>query len=156
MDGEEPMILNLGAAVNVVGAIRTHTAQAIGCPEWDAPGIRAALTGCEGTPGAVLAAACLAAEDAALAKPSVAALRNHWPINAKSEPPRTPQLDRCLVHPGQDRRTCRACADERGPELTPEQIAEQARALRAQVADQQRQVRELNAQRRAIQSGAIA
>ncbi len=43
MDGEEPMILNLGAAVNVVGAIRAHTAQATDCPEWDAPGIRAAL-----------------------------------------------------------------------------------------------------------------
>jgi len=151
MDGEEPMILNLGAAVNVVGAIRTHTAQATGCPEWDAPGIRAALTGCEGTPGAVLAAACLAAEDAALAKPSVAALRNHWPINAKSEPPRTPQLDRCLVHPGQDRRTCRACADERGPELTPEQVAANAAAMRAQVREMQRQVREGNAERRRLQ-----
>ena len=156
MDGGSLMIVNIGAAVNLIAAVRTHTAQATGCPEWDAPGIRAMLTGSEGSPGSVLAAALIAAEDAALSKPSPAALRNHWPVNAPSSPPRVPQLDRCHVHPGQDRRTCQPCADERGPDLTPEQIAENARALRAQVADQQRQVRELNAQRRAIQSGAIA
>ena len=45
------MMVNLGAAVNVVQGIRTHTAQQTGCPEWDAPGIRAMLTGSEGSPG---------------------------------------------------------------------------------------------------------
>jgi hypothetical protein len=60
------MMVNLGAAVNVIHGIRTHTAQHTGCPEWDAPGIRAMLTGSEGSPGSVLAAACLAAEDPSL------------------------------------------------------------------------------------------
>ena len=55
------MMVNLGAAVNVIHGIRTHHAQTTGCPTWDEPGIRAALTACEGSPGSVLAAAALAA-----------------------------------------------------------------------------------------------
>lgn len=144
------MILNIGAAVNVIAAIRTHAAQANGCPEWDTPGIRAALAATEGPPGAVLAAACLAAEDPALAKPSAAAFRKHWPVNATATPPRAPQLDLCPDH-GQPRRDCQPCADERGPDLTPEQVAENAAQLRALIADKQRQVRELNAERRRLQ-----
>ena len=38
------MMVNLGAAVNVIHGIRTHHAQATGCPTWDEAGIRAALT----------------------------------------------------------------------------------------------------------------
>jgi len=83
------MIVNLGAAVNVIHGIRTHHAQTTGCPTWDEAGIRAALTACEGTPGSVLAAAALAAEDANLRAPSVPALRHHWPVNAPSTPPRS-------------------------------------------------------------------
>ena len=48
MDGEEPMILELGLAVHLVAAVRTHTAQAFGCPEWDGAGIQAALIATEG------------------------------------------------------------------------------------------------------------
>ncbi len=149
------MIVNLGAAVNVIQAIRTHTAQQTGCPEWDAPGIRAMLTGSEGSPGSVLAAACLAAEDAALSKPSPAALRNHWPVNAKSEPPRPRNLDRCPEH-GNPRTDCLDCRRETGPELTPEQIAANAAALRTQIAQAGRErVARLAAQRKA-QTGDLA
>jgi len=45
------MMVNLGAAVNVIHGIRTHPAQTTGCPTWDEAGIRAALTACEGSPG---------------------------------------------------------------------------------------------------------
>ena len=110
-------MVNLGAAVNVVQAIRTHTAQQTGCPEWDAAGIRAMLTGSEGSPGSVLAAALIAAEDASLAKPSPAALRNHWPVNAPSTPPRVPQLDLCPEH-GNPCCDCLDCRRESGPDLT--------------------------------------
>ena len=82
------MMVNIGAAVNVIHGIRTHHAQTTGCPTWDEPGIRAALTGCEGSPGSVLAAAALAAEDTNLRAPSVAAFRHHWSVNATSTPPR--------------------------------------------------------------------
>ena len=36
------MMVNLGAAVNVIHGIRTHHAQTTGCPTWDEAGIRAA------------------------------------------------------------------------------------------------------------------
>ena len=143
------MMVNLGAAVNVIQAIRTHTAQQTGCPEWDAPGIRAMLTGSEGSPGSVLAAACLAAEDPACLKPSPAALRNHWPVNAKSTPPRRPNLDRCPEH-GNPRTDCLDCRRETGPDLTPEQIRANAAALRTQIAQAGRErVARLAAQRKA-------
>ena len=149
------MILNLGAAVNVVGAIRSHTAQATGCPEWDAPGIRAMLTGSEGSPGSVLAAACLAAEDPACLKPSPAALRNHWPVNAPSSLPRRPNIDLCPEH-GNPRRDCLDCRRETGPDLTPEQIRANAAALRTQIAQAGRErVARLAAQRKA-QGGDLA
>jgi hypothetical protein len=149
------MIVNLGAAVNVIHGIRTHTAQQTGCPEWDAPGIRAMLTGSEGSPGSVLAAACLAAEDPACLKPSPAALRNHWPVNAPSTPPRVPQLDLCPDH-GNPRRDCLDCRRETGPDLTPEQIRANAAALRTQIAEKGRErVARLAAQRKA-QAGDLA
>ena len=149
------MMVNLGAAVNVIQAIRTHTAQQTGCPEWDAPGIRAMLTGSEGSPGSVLAAACLAAEDPACLKPSPAALRNHWPVNAPSSPPRVPQLDLCPDH-GNPRRDCLDCRRETGPDLTPEQIRANAAALRTQIAEKGRErVARLAAQRKA-QTGDLA
>ena len=149
------MMVNLGAAVNVIQAIRTHTAQQTGCPEWDAPGIRAMLTGSEGSPGSVLAAACLAAEDPACLKPSPAALRNHWPVNAPSTPPRVAQLDLCPDH-GNPRRDCLDCRRETGPDLTPEQIRANAAALRTQIAQAGRErVARLAAQRKA-QTGDLA
>ena len=148
-------MVNLGAAVNVIHGIRTHTAQQTGCPEWDAPGIRAMLTGSEGSPGSVLAAACLAAEDPACLKPSPAALRNHWPVNAPSSPPRVPQLDLCPDH-GNPRRDCLDCRRETGPDLTPEQIRANAAALRTQIAQAGRErVARLAAQRKA-QTGDLA
>ncbi len=149
------MIVNPGAAVNLIAAVRAHTAQRTGCPEWDAAGIRAMLTGSEGSPGSVLAAALIAAEDASLAKPSPAALRNHWPVNAPSTPPRVAQLDLCPEH-GNPRRDCLDCRRENGPDLTPEQIAANVAALRSQVAAKGRErVARLAAQRKA-QGGDLA
>lgn len=122
------MILDVGLAVRVITGIRTHTAMSNGCPEWEAEGVRAALIGCEGTPGAVLAAACLAAEDASLRLPSVNAFRNHWPVNAKTDAPaRRHSLD-CPEH--HEPVPCQTCKAEAGPELAPEQIAAAAAETR--------------------------
>ena len=122
------MIVNLGAAVNVIHGIRTHHAQTTGCPTWDEAGIRAALTGCEGSPGSVLAAAALAAEDTNLRAPSVAALRHHWPVNATSTPPRASIDVACIDHPQHDM----PCPhrDHKG-DMTPEDIAAAAAAVKA-------------------------
>ena len=149
------MMVNLGAAVNVIHGIRTHHAQTTGCPTWDEAGIRAALTACEGSPGSVLAAAALAAEDANLRAPSVAAFRHHWPVNALSSMPRVPNLDLCPDH-GNPRRDCLDCRRETGPDLTPEEIRANAAALRSQVAAKGRErVARLAAQRKA-QTGDLA
>jgi hypothetical protein len=119
------MILNAGAAVNVIYGIRTHRAQSTGCPTWDEAGIRAALTACEGTPGSVLAAAALAAEDTNLRAPSVAAFRHHWPVNASSTPPRQSLTQRCPEHPEHD------MPHDHAGDMTPEQIAAEAARIRA-------------------------
>ena len=59
----------------------------------------------------------------------------HWPIR------------------GNPRTTCLDCRRDVGPELTPEQITTTAQAIHAQIADTQRRVRELNAERRRLQGG---
>lgn len=100
------MMVNLGAAVNVIHGIRTHHAQTTGCPTWDEAGIRAALTACEGSPGSVLAAAALAAEDTNLRAPSVTAFRHHWSAKATSTPPRVSANVRCPDHPGEHDMPC--------------------------------------------------
>ena len=125
------MMVNLGAAVNVIHGIRTHHAQTTGCPTWDEAGIRAALTACEGSPGSVLAAAALAAEDTNLRAPSVAAFRHHWPVNATRTPPRH-SLDVACIDPPQHDMPCphRAHAGD----MTPEQIAEAKRVALAAAA----------------------
>ena len=124
------MMVNLGAAVNVIHGIRTHHAQATGCPTWDEAGIRKALTGCEGSPGSVLAAAALAAEDTNLRAPSVPAFRHHWSAKASSTPPRHSLDVACIDHPQHDM----PCPHrDHAGDMTPEQIAEAARAVRAAI-----------------------
>ena len=118
------MTLNLGAAVNAIASIRTATAQTTGCPEWDPPGIRRAIIEAGGTPGQALAAAAIAAEDPTLKYPTAAALRTRWHTKATTPPPPPRQLDHCPAHPGHDRQTCQPCITERGPDITPQQLAE--------------------------------
>lgn len=130
------MILDLGLAVRLVTSIRTHTALRNGCPEWDAEGVRAMLTGTEGSPGAVLAAACLAAEDASLRKPSSTALRNHWPVNAATEPPARRQNLECPEH--HEEMPCQTCVTEAGPSGTPEEAEAIAECKRLAAEGKQR------------------
>jgi hypothetical protein len=95
MDGGE-MTLDIGLAARLIAGIR---ATAPGAAPWDAPGIAAALREVGGTPGAAFAAAALAAEDAALVKPSASAFRVHWPQNAGVSAPRQSMNVRCVDHP---------------------------------------------------------
>ena len=125
------MMVNLGAAVNVIHGIRTHHAQTTGCPTWDEAGIRAALTACEGSPGSVLAAAALAAEDTNLRAPSVAAFRHHWSAKASSTPPRHSLDVACIDHPQHDM----PCPHrDHAGDMTLEQIAEAKRVALAAAA----------------------
>jgi hypothetical protein len=131
------MTLHLGAAVAHIASIRTDTAQRTGCPEWDLPGIRAALIATEGAPADVSAAACLAAGDPGLRLPSEGGFRAHWPKNASAQPRVSmdvPCPEHALSMP------CRACRErDEANALTPEQIAENAAALRALIQPTRRQ-----------------
>jgi hypothetical protein len=131
MDGGKPMILDLGLASRVVVGVRSHTAQRTGCPEWDTAGVSAALKAADGSPGSVLAAMLLAAEDGSLTKPSLSAIRSHWPRNATGTGPSVSHNVPCVDHPDNDM-PCQH-ADHRG-DMTPEQIAEAARMVRAALA----------------------
>lgn len=123
------MTLDLGLAARVITGIRTVTAQHTGCVEWETPGVAAALRSTEGPPGAVLAAAALAAEDASLRFPTEAGFRAHWPKNA-SAPPKANHNVPCVDHPTHDM----PCTHpDHAGDMTPEQIAEAAAAARAAV-----------------------
>ena len=114
--------LHVGASAAAIAAIRTRTAQRTGCPEWDPAGIAHALTATEGTPGSVLAAAALAAEDPALNKPSPRGFTNHWPVNATSSRPNSHGTP-CPDHP-EHNFPCPACKNERpDPQVTAAGIA---------------------------------
>lgn len=133
MDGAGPMILDVGLAVRVVTGIRTHTALGTGCLEWEAEGVRAALIGTEGSPGAVLAAACLAAEDSSLRLPSPKAFRRHWPANAATTAPTVRQTLECSVH--REDLPCQPCQVEAGPPVDPADLPEDWKRTRAQLAE---------------------
>ena len=125
-------------------------------PDWDVPGIRAVI---ERSPrnaalSEILVAAVRLAERPDVRSPGLLLEDGPWwdtAATGNTRPAWVSQRDLCHVHPGWDRTTCQPCADERGPTLTPEQVAENAAQLRALIADKQRQVRELNAERRRLQ-----
>ena len=108
------MILDLGLATRLVVGIRTHTAQRTACQPWDAAGVSAALKATEGSPGAVLAAAVLAAEDPSCRTPNASTFAAHWPVNAASTRPAPRHAMRCPEHPDQDQ-PCQPCKAEKGP-----------------------------------------
>ena len=95
------------------------------------------------------------AEDQTVRTPALLNQSGPWWYRAsRTETPAGPptrNLDRCPEHPAHDRRDCLDCHRETGPELTPDEIRTNAQALRAQIADTQRRVRELNAERRRLQ-----
>lgn len=113
------MTFDPGLAARLIAGIRTETARHSGCREWDTPGIAKALQATEGPPGAVLAAAALAAEDANLRAPSAAAFKAHWPAKA-SAPPRVSHDIPCPDHPGLVQ-PCGLCREGKRPP-TPDEL----------------------------------
>lgn len=122
------MTLDIGLAARVIAAIRTHTSQRTGCPEWDTPGIAKAIGATIGSPGDVLAAAAIAAEDPKLAKPSATAFTARWHSKA-SEPPRVSHDVPCPDHPGRVM-PCDLCREGKRPP-TPDELAAARDAIQA-------------------------
>ena len=117
-------VLNLDAAIATVKAHRDHLARThANAPAWDAPGIRSMLAAADGPPTDILAAALLTAGDPSCRLPSAAALRHHWPVNARTETPAPRNLDRCALHAAYNRTDCPECARDRGGDAHPDTIA---------------------------------
>ena len=124
-------------------------------PDWDHPGIVAAIGRCKREPLSEVAVALIRLAENGQAKTPALLPEpgRHWNRAAIDDRPAGPNLrnlDLCPEH-GNPRRDCLDCRRDAGPDLTPEQIAANAQALRAQIADTQRRVRELNAERRRLQ-----
>lgn len=125
--------------------------------DWDHPGIVAAIGRCKREPLSEVAVALIRLAENGQAKTPALLPEpgRHWTRAALDDRPAGPalrNLDLCPEH-GNPRRDCLDCRRDAGPELTPEQIAANAQAVRAQIADTQRRVRELNAERRRLQEG---
>ena len=144
----DEMSLDLGLAARVIAGIRTETARRTGCPEWDTPGIAKAISATIGPPGAVLASAALAAEDATLRAPSAAAFTAHWAVKA-SAPPRVSNDIPCPEHTGQTM-PCPRCREGVRPP-TPEELAEM-RAITKKAAEYHSEMQRLAEQRKAAQA----
>lgn len=114
-------LLHPDQAAKLVAAVRLHVARSTPCSIWDVAGISAALRSTTGTPGSVIAAALLAAEDTTLRAPSAQAFANHWPMNARSEKPRPSNDIPCPEGHGFDL-PCPVCASETRP-AKPEELA---------------------------------
>ena len=124
-------------------------------PDWDHPGIVHAIGRCKREPLSEVAVALIRLAENGQAKTPALLPEpgRHWTRAALDDRPAGPNLrnlDLCPEH-GNPRRDCLDCRRDAGPDLTPEQIAANAQALRAQIADTQRRVRELNAERRRLQ-----
>lgn len=140
------MTLDPGLAARLIAGIRTETARHSGCREWDTPGIAKALQATEGPPGAVLAAAAIAAEDPTLDKPSATAFKARWHSKA-SAPPKVSHNIPCPEHPGHVM-PCRRCTEGTRPP-TPEELAEM-RATAKKAAEYHAEMQRLAEQRKAV------
>ena len=127
-------------------------------PDWDHPGIVAAIGRCKREPLSEVAVALIRLAENGQAKTPALLPEpgRHWNRAAIDDRPAGPalrNLDLCPEH-GNPRRDCLDCRRDAGPELTPEQIAANAAALRTQIAEKSRErVARLAAQRKA-QGGA--
>ena len=127
------MSVDIGIAARTIAGIRSTTALHHGCLGWDTPGIVKALEAVGYSAGAV-AAACLAADDPKLDKPSAAGFRAHWPVNASTQPRTSHDLE-CPDHAGEIAGACSRCRAERQGALDDPSVAEAiAEARRAAVA----------------------
>jgi hypothetical protein len=142
------MTLDLGLAARLIAGIRANTP---GAEPWSTEGVAKALRTTAGSPGSVLAAAALAAEDPTLRAPSEKALLVHWPKNATTERP-TPRWTPCGEHPEQPASSCTHPSHQ--SDMTPEQIAAAAAECKRLAAEATAAARERRAHVEEARAGA--
>ena len=126
--------------------------------DWDHPGIVAAIGRCKREPLSEVAVALIRLAENGQAKTPALLPEpgRHWTRAALDDTPAGPNtrnLDHCPIHPGHERRDCRPCRDDHGPTLDDQARAAAADECRAVIAELQRKVRELRAEREALKAG---
>lgn len=126
--------------------------------DWDHPGIVAAIGRCKREPLSEVAVALIRLAENGQAKTPALLPEpgRHWKRAALDDTPAGPNtrnLDLCPDHPGHERRDCRPCRDDHGPTLDDQARAAAADECRAVIAELQRKVRELRAEREALKAG---
>ena len=126
--------------------------------DWDHPGIVAAIGRCKREPLSEVAVALIRLAENGQAKTPALLPEpgRHWTRAALDDTPAGPNtrnLDHCPIHPGHERRDCRPCRDDHGPTLDDHARAAAADECRKVIAELQRKVRELRAEREALKAG---
>ena len=127
-------------------------------PDWDHPGIVHAIGRCQREPLSEIAVALIRLAENGQAKTPALLPEpgRHWTRAALDDTPAGPNtrnLDHCPIHPGHERRDCRPCRDDHGPTLDDQARAAAADECRGVIAELQRKVRELRAEREALKAG---
>ena len=127
-------------------------------PDWDHPGIVHAIGRCHREALSEIAVALIRLAENGQAKTPALLPEpgRHWKRAALDDTPAGPNtrnLDHCPIHPGHERRDCRPCRDDHGPTLDDQARAAAADECRGVIAELQRKVRELRAEREALKAG---
>ena len=127
-------------------------------PDWDHPGIVHAIGRCHREALSEIAVALIRLAENGQAKTPALLPEpgRHWTRAALDDTPAGPNtrnLDHCPIHPGHERRDCRPCRDDHGPTLDDQARAAAADECRGVIAELQRKVRELRAEREALKAG---
>jgi hypothetical protein len=127
-------------------------------PDWDHPGIVHAIGRCHREALSEIAVALIRLAENGQAKTPALLPEpgRHWTRAALDDTPAGPNtrnLDMCPIHPGHERRDCRPCRDDHGPTLDDQARAAAADECRGVIAELQRKVRELRAEREALKAG---
>jgi hypothetical protein len=127
-------------------------------PDWDHPGIVHAIGRCQREALSEIAVALIRLAENGQAKTPALLPEpgRHWTRAALDDTPAGPNtrnLDHCPIHPGHERRDCRPCRDDHGPTLDDQARAAAADECRGVIAELQRKVRELRAEREALKAG---
>lgn len=122
-------------------------------PSWDPPGIRSAFERASiafrnASDSELLRAAINLAENGQVNTPALLADVGPWwdtagPANTR--PSWVAHRVACGVHPGQPLGDCEQCKADAGPELTPKQIAAEAKRIREELADAAKRKRQQDA-----------
>ena len=126
--------------------------------DWDHPGIVHAIGRCHREALSEIAVALIRLAENGQAKTPALLPEpgRHWTRAALDDTPAGPNtrnLDHCPIHPGHERRDCRPCRDDHGPTLDDQARAAAADECRGVIAELQRKVRELRAEREALKAG---